>query len=347
MSRSRRGFTLIELLVVIAIIAILIALLLPAVQQAREAARRTQCRNNLKQLGLAFHNYLDTYRTFPYAYRYNMELTTNRIGNSTVIISLLPYFDQGNLYNSIDPNVPIFNEASGGPYNYPAAIVNQNLKAIRTPLEVMMCASSPAAIEDFYSLPAGVAGNPTALSFTAARGDYSICTGVRGVFGNIAYNGNQQGDREGPVQPYGAVTNNGVVVAGIGAGDCKLQMITDGTSNTFLMGERTGGAKMYWKGQPAPNPPVVPAIGQTNGGAWGDALMGEHWLQGSLYDGSGNGGPCGMCTNIRGNGFHSFHSGGCHFLMADGAVRMVSANIAQSTMAGLITRKKGEILGEF
>src|SRR5690349_18464026 len=158
-SVPRWGFTLIELLVVIAIIAVLIALLLPAVQQAREAARRTQCRNNLKQLGLSFHNYLDAFGTFPYAYRFDFSVSSGKMGTSSVIISLLPYFDQGNLYNQIDPNTPTFNEASGGPYSYPAANVNQNLAAIKTPLQVMMCPSSTANVVDNYTFPSGaVAG---------------------------------------------------------------------------------------------------------------------------------------------------------------------------------------------
>jgi prepilin-type N-terminal cleavage/methylation domain-containing protein len=94
-SSSRRGFTLIELLVVIAIIAVLISLLLPAVQQAREAARRTQCKNNLKQLGLALHNYADTHRVFPFG-------QGGTGGNYSALSQLLPYFEQGNLFAKID-----------------------------------------------------------------------------------------------------------------------------------------------------------------------------------------------------------------------------------------------------
>ncbi|WP_417385328.1 DUF1559 domain-containing protein [Gimesia sp.] len=93
----RRGFTLIELLVVIAIIAILIALLLPAVQQAREAARRSQCKNNLKQIGLAMHNYLDAFTTFPIGGLKNSRGPNWRVG-------LLPYFDQAPAYNQVSYN---------------------------------------------------------------------------------------------------------------------------------------------------------------------------------------------------------------------------------------------------
>src|SRR5688572_22995089 len=95
--RSRRGFTLIELLVVIAIIAVLIALLLPAVQQAREAARRTQCKNNLKQLGLAMHNYHDTYNAFP---AMGVRLYGSGGRNYSWVISILPMIEQGNLYQA-------------------------------------------------------------------------------------------------------------------------------------------------------------------------------------------------------------------------------------------------------
>lgn len=327
--RRAQGFTLIELLVVIAIIAILIALLLPAVQQAREAARRTQCKNNLKNIALAFHNYHDTFNLFPPGYIAAIPDHNTR----SALTLILPYIEQANLFNAIDPHVPMFLGPSG--YNPTVQLANTNLAAQVLP--VYMCPSSVANPTDDYMYPAGAFGGgfPAAnCTWRGGRTDYGGTSGVRGVFGNLAYSGNQGGDREGALR-----------AAGLGGSTSNMRDITDGTSNTFLIGERTGGSRLYYKKQ-AQNLPAV--LGATNGGSWADAIAFEHWLQGSLYDGSGNGGPCAVnCTNIRGNGFHSFHDGGAQFAMADGAVRFVSENIAQITFASLITRKKGEVVGEF
>ena len=112
MKKNKRGFTLIELLVVIAIIAILIALLLPAVQQAREAARRTQCKNNLKQIGLALHNYHDVHLTFPPTQIF-VDKISNTPRNHTWIAMILPYFDQAPLYSQINFSEPMWDEATG------------------------------------------------------------------------------------------------------------------------------------------------------------------------------------------------------------------------------------------
>lgn len=328
--RRTHGFTLIELLVVIAIIAILIALLLPAVQQAREAARRTQCKNNLKNIALAFHNYHDTYNLFPPGYIAAIPDHNTR----SALTLILPYIEQANLYNSIDPHVPMFM----GPGGYNPTVQQANTNAAAQVLTVFLCPSNIANPTDDYMYPAGAFGGgfPAAnCVWKGGRTDYGGTSGVRGVFGNLAYNNNQGGDREGALR-----------AAGPGGSNSNFRDFTDGTSNTFLVGERTGGSKLYYKKQVQSALPAV--LGLTNGGSWSDAIAFEHWLQGSLYNGSGNGGPCAInCTNIRGNGFHSFHDGGAQFAMADGAVRFISENIAQSTFAGLITRKKGEVLGEF
>ena len=333
-SRRVRGFTLIELLVVIAIIAVLIALLLPAVQQAREAARRTQCKNHLKQLGLAFHNYHDVMNVFPPGYNVIIAPPIRDHNTKSAFERLLPYFDQAALYGSIDQDTPMFN----GPAGYNATIQARNTALAATVLPGLRCPSSPGNPTDNYLYPAGAFGGgfPTAnCTFKGGRSDYSGTSGVLGTFASIAYSGAAGSDREGAIR-----------AAGNGGSTGDMRNITDGTSNTFLLGEKTGGVLMYYKTQSAPA--AVQALGPTNGGAWADSLAFEHWIAGSLYDGTGNGGPCPInCTNLRGRGFHSFHTGGCHFLMADGAVRFISENIDAYTFASLITRKKGEVMGEF
>ena len=324
----RRGFTLIELLVVIAIIAILIALLLPAVQQAREAARRTQCKNNLKQLGLALHQYHDTYNRFPFPYMLGNDLNVSSWGTQ-----ILPFIEQGNLWNQWDSKVPAFNEASAA--GFPPAAVAQNLQVIATPLPAFMCPSTPGDAVHDYSLPANAGGPgipPFDLTWTAARSDYCASSGVRGTFASIAYAGNAGGQRGGVLSEPNECNR---------FGDVK-----DGTSNTILLGERVGGNQVY-RGKQV-DQALTSSFGPSQGGAWGDFLLGEHWPEGSLTDGSPGGGPCIInCTNMRSTGFMSFHPGGAQFLMTDGSARFISQNVASSTFAGLITRAKGEVVGDY
>lgn len=329
LNRKPRGFTLIELIVVIAIIAIMVALLLPAVQQAREAARRTQCKNNLRQIVLAAHNYHDVATMFPPAYIFAIPNHSTR----SALTMLLPYIEQSNLYQSIDSSVPMFN----GPSGYNATIHAQNVSAAATLIPTFLCPSSVGPETDDYFFPAlGIAGvfPSTDVTWKGGRTDYCGTTGVRGVFADLAYNNNPGDNCEGAL-----------VAAGVGGGTSSMQDITDGSSNTFMFGERTGGSKIYHRNQPAVGLPAL--IGLSNGGSWADALTFHHWLRGSLFDGSGTGGPCPMCTNARGNGFHSFHTGGCQFAMVDGSVRFVSENVAIRVFSALITRRKGDSVGEF
>jgi prepilin-type N-terminal cleavage/methylation domain-containing protein/prepilin-type processing-associated H-X9-DG protein len=333
-SRRRVAFTLIELLVVIAIIAILIALLLPAVQQAREAARRTQCKNSLKQLGLAFHNYHDTFTTFPFGWSLGSNLHLSCYG-----VMLLPYVDQAPLYNQWSSSVPAINEAAAVGFQTPA-MITQNLQVIQQPLAVFMCASAIGNPKHNYTLPANAGGAgvpPLNITWTAARSDYCATTGILGQYATFAFGPSPQGDRAGIL-----------VQTGMGGKQItRMRDVVDGTSNTFLLGERFGGTDIYMKRQKATIPAIV-AAGVANGGGWGDFLNGEHWLGGALQDGTPGGGPCAInCTNARGSGFYAWHDGGCHFLMADGAVRFLSENIAASTMGAGITRNRGEVMGEF
>jgi prepilin-type N-terminal cleavage/methylation domain-containing protein/prepilin-type processing-associated H-X9-DG protein len=329
---NQRGFTLIELLVVIAIIAVLIALLLPAVQQAREAARRSQCKNNLKQIGLGMHNYLETYNTFAPAYI----AVTPPLGFNVqgLGVMLLPFIDQANLSNKYDSRVPAITEASS--FGHPAAVIASNIAVISTPLSIFQCPSTPSATK-VYSVSGVVAAGLPNFTWTAAQSDYCVSTGTNGAFFTLAYPTVTNADRHGALQ---AVTNTG--------GSNRVANISDGLSNTILFGERVGNTTIY--NSRRQDQGIPPSTSSLNGGGWGDFLNGEHWLGGSLYDGSLNpgGGPCPInCTNARSTGYFSFHDGGAHFLMCDGAVRFVSANISGQTFVGLITRAQGEVLGEF
>jgi prepilin-type N-terminal cleavage/methylation domain-containing protein/prepilin-type processing-associated H-X9-DG protein len=343
----QRGFTLIELLVVIAIIAVLIALLLPAVQQAREAARRTQCKNNLKQLGLAVHNYHDVYNCFPPAYIAAIAPPARDFNVSGIGVKLLPYIDQGNLYNLYNSSVPPTNV----PGTFDAAACAQNLQVVATQLAGWKCPSCPAPVLSTAIYPAGAFGGgfpPATWQIPLARGDYCITSGVRAGYGVLAYNGDQGGNR-----------NGAAAVAGVGGAVRGLRDVTDGASNTTFFGERTGSTTLYVKTTPTSNPAILgPNIGVgflnaiVNGVGWGDVLIGENWTDGTNNDGtqstvtvngnSANGGPCAInCTNLRAE-FHSFHSGGAHFLMCDGAVRFVSENVSPVNFGASITAAKGE-----
>lgn len=331
----RNGFTLVELLVVIAIIGVLIALLLPAVQQAREAARRMQCSNNLKQLGLAFHNYHGTYQCFPFGWN-----ITGDLNGSGWPFQLLPYLEQTALNDKWDSRVPAMDQAAS--IGYPAAAAAANLEVIKTPIGAFMCPSAAADTIHDYGVPTGSlsAGVPPVdLSWTAARSDYTATSGIRGDFATLAYAANPASSRGGVLWQTGYG----------GKSSCpRMADISDGTSNTFLVGERLGGSNVYKLRKI--DPTLTAAAGPAQGGAWGDILTGEHWAQGSLYDGSftGSGGPCIInCSNGRSVGYFAFHPGGANFLMCDGSVRFIPSTISAYTFASLVTLSNGEVIGDY
>ncbi len=321
------GFTLIELLVVIAIIGILVSLLLPAVQAAREAARRMQCSSNLRQLGIAFHNYHDAHRAFPISYFVdNPPLNIQSYG-----VMLLPYVEQQALWDQFNTRFPAANEA--GP------VGQSNVAIISKPLDIFICPSAPGGRDRVYDgmIPAGAVAGLPQLTWRAAPSDYCVTTGVRGVFAHLAYRGDPGGELHGALQPH---------IVGSAKPQSDMASMTDGSSNTFLLGERYGGSTIYSRRNIStivPDP--YPAM---NGGGWGDALNGEHWLAGTLNSGltwPPQEGPCGInCTNLRGYGFYSMHAGGCHFLMGDASVQFINANVDQLVIAIGITAKKGDKL---
>jgi prepilin-type N-terminal cleavage/methylation domain-containing protein len=211
MTRSRpRAFTLIELLVVIAIIAVLIALLLPAVQQAREAARRSQCKNNMKQLGLALHNYHDTSSIFPLNSSYSGGPAVN---NRSGFVGMLPYLDQANIYNQMNMS------ASG--------IVAPNLAFTQTPLTVLLCPSDPDALKT--NLLGQDAGSSTAM----AASDYAFCLGD---YTNVS---TTTGATQTPQYGNGVLTSSRGMFSR-GNWSARMRDVTDGTSNTIALGESIG-----------------------------------------------------------------------------------------------------------
>ena len=329
--KFKRGFTLVELLVVIAIIGILVGLLLPAVQAAREAARRMQCSNNLKQIGLAFHNYESTFKSFPAAWYAHAPVPPYNLQSG--LVGLLPFLEQSALYAKYDSRV--------SPTDQGGAIGIANVAVIATPLSMFVCPSAPGGgAERVYSarVPAGALPGLSTITWKAAPSDYSVTTGVRSTFGDIAYSNNQGGTRHGALRAVGPTTPE----------TSKIGNITDGTSNTFLMGERTGGFKIYTgRKELVAAAAILTALGETNGGGWGDALIGENWLQGAVRGATtfpiAAGGCPINCTNLRGSGFHGFHTGGAQFVMADGSVQFNSESVEPFVFAARITREKGEV----
>jgi prepilin-type N-terminal cleavage/methylation domain-containing protein len=364
--KSKRGFTLIELLVVIAIIAILIALLLPAVQQAREAARRTQCRNNMKQLGLAFHNYHDVYGQFQCP-----ELVITTFGTGASIESLtshswqqplLPYIDRGNIYKVVANGLsPFANVAAGG----------AEAQAYATVIPGFICPTTPdgnTIVE--ASVPGGTdvgLGVPIASDWTmrSGRSDYEIVSGYRSGFydfsvtpanGGVRYSADRDAIMEQNVILVDTPAIYGVFgQPTAGADGLKIRNITDGTSNSLMLVEQASKNLFYRGRNLVPVSSGDPeAIGQSlfGGGGWGDPWH-ENWIKGSNADGtdiaSGDGGgPCIInCSNRLGAGAYSWHTGGTFALLADGSVQFLNASLSPLVTAALITRQGGEVNGEF
>jgi len=335
-SRFRNGFTLIELLVVIAIIAILIALLLPAVQQAREAARRTPCKNNLKQIGLALHNYMDVHNTFPSGGVYGSSVSM--LWSAQTMI--LPYLDQGNLRGLINTDYPLLMTV-GGVSNQ---IHPDNATGVKTHLTIYKCPSDPGGVyEDDRFAPT----------------NYLACMGS-GANGGI-----DERSAAGAL-PDGAFYRNSRT---------RAADFTDGMSNTVVMAERTvgqGGTVAPTTAASALDPrkvtllaidwsipgttPIDEATHCSSAspidwletanhryveGALSSALYNHHFPPN--YKGFD-------CIRNYSNGYksaRSYHTGIVNSLLGDGAVRSVSDSVDTTLWRALSTRSGQEVIGDF
>lgn len=345
----RRGFTLVELLVVIAIIGILIALLLPAVQAAREAARRAQCSNNCKQIGLALHNYHDSYRAFPMAF-FASSTTMAYVNAKSWGTALLPYMEQQALYDQYDHNLAPFTPLGSA----------ANIDVIRTPVAAFVCPSAPGGIDREYhgsgaldaaTDPGLAAMGFGALEWYAAPSDYcateKINSGFRRLSGDTSL-----GSALGVLPEHMNFPGSADTLV------TKFADIRDGTSNTFIVGERTGGDKIYEGMREADVSAIAGALGIEewqvaggNGGGWGDVLNGELDFQGSVHGAVSAGvfttGPCAInCSNVRELSFHSFHPGGANFVMADASVQFITETITPGAFAARYTRSGGEVISD-
>jgi prepilin-type N-terminal cleavage/methylation domain-containing protein len=325
-SADRGGFTLIELLVVIAIIAVLIALLLPAVQQAREAARRTQCKNNLKQLGLALHNYADVHLVFP----------PGQLGYPFVWSAqsqLLPYVEQVNLQNLLDYDVPPLLAFQSG---FNAAAVTQNDTAAKIRLPLLLCPSDGAAVPN--SAYGGIS--------------YPACVGSGNVFDADATNDGAHQNADGVIFAkskirFGSITDgtsNTVVFS--------EQLLGDGID------DRAPPADDYRR-----RVIELPAAAQTTPAACAPASApkwsgqrGAKWVNGHYADSMYNhflrpnaGEP--DCHNA----FHNFaitsarsnHTGGVGVALCDGSVRFVSDSVDLFLWRAAAGRADGRVIAEF
>ncbi len=298
-TRSRRGFTLVELLVVIAIIGILVGLLLPAVQAAREAARRMSCSNNLKQIGLALHTYHDTLKRFPPG-GWN---EANRGTRLAWTVSILPYIEQSNLYNSFNFNLG----------NYTGA----NLIPVATPVKTYLCPSNRLKFNMNGTVPNSGENPPSGFAYTT---HYYGIMGPKGINPAIA-GGTTPFSHDPNPTGHGGYSDTGVLYRN---SKTRIAEITDGTSNTLVVGEisyeRANCYRSWGRG----------VSGSTSGGA----KNAEFGINIQPYNGS---------NNFNSVSFGSQHTGGCQFAVGDGSVRFLSQNIDMAAYWAALTRSGGEV----
>jgi prepilin-type N-terminal cleavage/methylation domain-containing protein/prepilin-type processing-associated H-X9-DG protein len=360
-NQPRQAFTLIELLVVIAIIGILIALLVPAVQKVREAAARTQCQNNLKQIGLAIYNYESAYKSLPAAYKLlpapdpdaNAQFAGPRVGLS-LLANLLPFVEQGSVYSMLNSSRSEFATANippRGPHS-------GNNPAYASIVPIYLCPSDPtAATLDYYNACWGPYGNGGgAACFVGgggganlnpppgqiwARSDYFPIAGIHDALTNLL---GLRSQYPGSTQMAGTLNDPSYP----GAGPYRVTAITDGTSNTLIVSECGGKPVGYNRKRQiylseVDGLPVDGSIEPVSsaGGAWGDMFIYSALAGGRCDDSGWRLGPC-MINSTSNNEIYAWHTGGANGLFGDGSVRFLRESLPAPLIVALVTRSGGE-----